>query len=416
MILGCIADDFTGASDLANTLAREGMATTQFMGLQQNPASTTCEAGVVALKTRTVAAPEAITQTLSALDWLLAQGCQQILFKYCSTFDSTPQGNIGPVTEALQKQLGQRCTILCPTFPATGRVVFNGHLFVNGRLISETGMKDHPLTPMTDPDIVRWLQRQSQGTVGLLRHDVVRQGAPAIHQALIEMDERGQNLIVIDATTDTDLRNIGAATADHKLITGGSGMALGLPQNFRTMGLLSGLAGPFSGQAGAGVILSGSCSSQSFSQVAAYAQSHPSLPIFPDDLIKGRMSVAKAFQWIMENFEEEPMVYSTADPAAVRRAQERYGRGKATGVIEQFMAELARQLVDTGVTRLVIGGGETSGAVVTALGIEACTIGPEIDPGIPALSVEGQALNLALKSGNFGEIDFFRKALKALSA
>jgi 3-dehydrotetronate 4-kinase len=415
MLLGCIADDFTGASDLANTLAKEGMATTQFMGLQHQAASITCEAGVVALKTRTVAAAEAVAQSLLALDWLLEQGCQQILFKYCSTFDSTPLGNIGPVTEALQKRLGQNCTILCPAFPATGRVVFNGHLFVNGRLISETGMKDHPLTPMTDPDMVRWLQRQSEGRVGLVSHDVVRRGSVVIAKALGAEQERGQNLIVVDATTDADLRSIGTAVADHKLITGGSGIALGLPQNFKKQDLLSGLIPEFCQLEGAGVVLSGSCSTQSFSQVAAYAQHHPSLPVFPDDLIKGRMTIAKAFSWIMENIEERPMVYSTADAAAVRRAQERYGRDKAAGAIEQFMADLARQLVDAGVTKLVVGGGETSGAVVSALEIKACMIGPEIDPGIPALAVEGQPLNLALKSGNFGEVDFFEKALSALS-
>jgi 3-dehydrotetronate 4-kinase len=415
MLLGCIADDFTGASDLANTLAKGGMATIQFMGVPTGPAPTICEAGVIALKTRTCPVATAVSQSLEALEWLLAQGCQQILFKYCSTFDSTEKGNIGPVAEALLGHMGESSAIVCPAFPATGRVVFNGHLFVNGRLLSETGMKDHPLTPMTDPDIARWLRMQCQGKVGLITHDTVRHGVEAFAKALRGASEQDQNLVVVDATNDDDLRIIGAAAASQKLITGGSGIALGLPENFRRKGFLSDLVVPFCGQDGAGVVLSGSCSSQSFSQVAAYAHNHPSLPIFPDDLIKGRMTVERAYQWIMDNIEDFPMVYSTADAATVRHAQERHGRDKVAGAIERFMAELACHLVDIGITKLVVGGGETSGAVVSALGIRSCIVGPEIDPGIPALCVEGMPLNLALKSGNFGAIDFFEKALKALS-
>ncbi|MGL4974380.1 MAG: 3-oxo-tetronate kinase [Bosea sp. (in: a-proteobacteria)] len=416
MLLGCIADDFTGASDLANTLAKGGMATTQFMGVPDAKATEACEAGVVALKTRTVPAADAIAQSLAALEWLLEQGCRQILFKYCSTFDSTPEGNIGPVTEALMTRLAQSLAIICPVFPATGRTLFNGHLFVNRVLLAETGMKDHPLTPMTDSNIVRWLQKQSTGSVGLIAHDTVRKGANTIRVALEHASAAGQDLIVVDANSDDDLHAIGRAVAGHRLVTGGSGIAMGLPDNFRREGLLAGAARAFAGLEGPGVVLSGSCSSQSMSQVTTYAQNHPALPIFPDDLIRGRMTVRIARDWIMENIEECPMVYSTADAAAVRRAQERHGRDKIAGLIERFMAELACEITETGVTRLVVGGGETSGAVVSALKIKACTIGPEIDPGIPALMVEGQPLVLALKSGNFGELGFFEKALKALAA
>lgn len=416
MLLGCIADDFTGASDLANTLAKGGMATTQFMGLPDSRAPDACEAGIVSLKTRTIPVAEAIAQSLAALDWLLDQGCRQILFKYCSTFDSTPQGNIGPVAEALMAHLQQGLAVVCPAFPATGRLLFNGHLFVNRVLLSETGMKDHPLTPMSDPNIVRWLQKQSTGTVGLIAHDVVRSGASDIGPALDEAAAAGHGLIVVDATSDEDLRAIGRAVAGHRLVTGASGIAMGLPENFRGQGLLAGAAGVFAGHEGPGVVLSGSCSSQSLSQVAAYARNHPALPIFPEDLIRGRMTVRIARDWIMEHIEDDPMVYSSADAAAVRRAQDRHGRDRIAGLIERFMAELACEITETGVTRLVVGGGETSGAVVSALKIKACTIGPEIDPGVPALMVEGQALTLALKSGNFGQEGFFQKALKALSA
>ncbi len=416
MLLGCIADDFTGASDLANTLAQGGMATTQFIGAPATPAPETCEAGVIALKTRTITAADAVAQSLAAVDWLIDQGCRQILFKYCSTFDSTPQGNIGPVAEALLHRLGQNLAVVCPAFPATGRVLFNGHLFVNRVLLSETGMKDHPLTPMRDPDIVRWLRNQCTVDVGLVGHEAVRHGAAAIGKALDDAATLGQGLVVVDATSNDDLHAIGAAVAGHKLVTGASGIAMGLPDNFRRQGLLAGAMAMFTGLEGPGVVLSGSCSSQSLSQVAAYAKSHPALPIFPDDLIRGRMTVRIARDWIMEHIEDGPMVYSTADATAVRRAQERHGRDKIAGLIEQFLAELACDITETGVTRLVVGGGETSGAVVSALKISACTIGPEIDPGIPSLMAQGQTLALALKSGNFGDVDFFERALKALAA
>lgn len=391
------------------------MATNQFMGVPDSKAPEACEAGVVALKTHTIPVAEAIAQSLAALEWMLEQGCRQILFKCCLTFDSTPQGDIGPVAEALMARLQLGSTVVCPAFPATGRLLFNGHLFVNRMLLSETGMKDHPLTPMSDPNIVRWLQKQSTGTVGLIAHDVVGSGASAISKGLDNASNAGQNLIVVDATSDDDLRAIGHAVAKHKLVTGGSGIAMGLPANFGRQGLLAGATAFGTGLEGPGVVLSGSCSSQSLSQVAAYAQHYPALPIFPDDLIRRRMTVQIALEWVMEHIEDGPMVYSTADAATVRRAQERHGRDRIAGLIEQLMAELACEVTEIGVTRLVVGGGETSGAVVSALKIRACTIGPEIDPGIPALIVQGHPLMLALKSGNFGEIDFFDKALKALS-
>ena len=238
MLLGAIADDFTGASDLANTLAKGGMATVQFVGVPREAAD--CEAGVVALKTRSIPADEAVRQSLAALDWLQAQGCRQILFKYCSTFDSTPAGNIGPVAEALLDRLGAPVAVVCPVFPATGRTLFMGHLFVQGRLLSESGMENHPLNPMTDPDIRRWLALQTKGEVGLVPYAVVQKGADAVRAALDAEAAAGRRLAVVDAVADEDLMVIGRAIAEHRLITGGSGIALGLPENFRRAGLLSG--------------------------------------------------------------------------------------------------------------------------------------------------------------------------------
>lgn len=415
MILGCIADDFTGASDLANTLAKGGMATTQFVGVPPIGASADCEAGVVSLKSRTIAAGEAVAQSLAALDWLLAQGCRQILFKYCSTFDSTPLGNIGPVAEALLDRLGG-AAVVCPVFPTTGRTLIHGHLFVNGQLLSETGMRDHPLTPMTDPDIRRWLRRQTRGQVGLVPLQIVQQGAEAIRAALRAEEAAGQRLIVTDAVVDADLVAIGDAVSEASLVTGASGIALGLPENFRRQGLLSGRGATFKGSDGPAATLSGSCSTQSLKQVAHHAREHPTLPVFPDHVMTGSMTAEKAASWALERLGQLPLVYSSATPDLVRRAQAQHGRERVAGAIERFMGDLAKALTAAGVTRLVVGGGETSGAVATALDVQAFVIGPEIDPGVPALAIDGSPIRLALKSGNFGGIDFYEKAAELLSA
>ncbi|CEJ15103.1 hypothetical protein BN1110_05439 [bacterium YEK0313] len=417
MLLGCIADDFTGASDLANTLAKAGMATMQFVGIPGDAAPAACEAGVVALKSRTIAPADAVAQSLAACDWLLAQGARQILFKYCSTFDSTREGNIGPVAEALIDRLGADVAVACPVFPATGRTLFNGHLFVNGRLLNESGMQNHPLTPMTDPDIRRWLGHQVAGAVGLVPYATVRQGTAAIAAALAAEAGAGRRLAVVDAVADDDLVAIGAALGDARLVTGGSGIALGLPANFKAKGLLSGRGTSFSPATGAAAVLSGSCSAQSRAQVVAYTARHPGLLVQPDEVISGAMTPKVAFDHVMGRIGLAPMVYSSADPDEVRAAQERHGQAELAEAIETFFGELAVMLADAGVTRLAVGGGETSGAVVTALEVDRFHIGPEIDPGVPALAAEGpRPIRLALKSGNFGAVDFYDKALAALGA
>ncbi|MBV9135614.1 MAG: four-carbon acid sugar kinase family protein, partial [Hyphomicrobiales bacterium] len=237
MLVGCIADDFTGASDLANTLAKGGMSTIQFVGVPKGMAQARCEAGVVALKTRSIAPPDAVAQSLTALRWLKTQGCRQFLFKYCSTFDSTPRGNIGPVAEALLQAIPASVAVVCPVFPATGRTLFMGHLFVKDRLLSESGMENHPLNPMTDPDLRRWLRLQTKGEVGFVPHSIVRQGGEAVSAALGAEAKAERRLVVVDAIEDADLLAIGAAVADQPLVTGGSGIALGLPENFRKAGM-----------------------------------------------------------------------------------------------------------------------------------------------------------------------------------
>jgi 3-dehydrotetronate 4-kinase len=417
MLLGCIADDFTGASDLANTLAKGGMATTQFVGIPASAAATGCEAGVVSLKSRTIMPADAVRQSLAALDWLMAQGCRQIMFKYCSTFDSTREGNIGPVAEALLARLGGMA-IVCPVFPATGRTLFQGHLFVNGQLLSETGMRSHPLTPMTDPDIRRWLGHQTRGEVGLVPYPVVRAGPDAIRVALAAEATAGRRLVVTDAVVDDDLLALGAAVADHKLVTGGSGIALGLAANFaRTRGTAVASA-LFEGRDGPAVALSGSCSVQSLAQLDAFAKHHPVLTLDPDEVMSGHVTVDGAASWALRHLGQMPMITSSTASENVAAAQARHGRAEMAYALEGFIGQLAVKLVDSGVTRLVVGGGETSGAVVTALRLGEFVIGPEIDPGVPALattSATGKPLRLALKSGNFGALDFYEKAARILS-
>ena len=411
MLLGAIADDFTGASDLANTLAKGGMATTLFVG----PSGTAgaCEAGVVALKTRSVPANEAVERSVEAARWLLAQGCEQILFKYCSTFDSTPSGNIGPVAEALIDLLGSDVAIVCPAFPATGRRVFMGHLFVGDRLLSESGMENHPLTPMTDPDLRRWLRRQTRGEIGFVSLDSVRAGASFLAEAFSTESRASRRLVVTDAVTDDDLRILGKAAARHKLITGGSGIAIGLAENFRDRNLLSNSAQPLSSVRGAGVVLCGSCSTASQRQVSHYLRDNPGFAVHPGELMGGQIAIAQVAEWVGAQEDREPMVYSTADAKAVAEAQATYGREAVASAIERFFGELARTLADGGTRRIVVGGGETSGAVIEALCVRNLEIGAEIDPGVPALvSDRNGPIGLALKSGNFGSEDFFTKALQ----
>ena len=412
MRLGCIGDDFTGSSDLANTLTREGMRCVQYVGVPEGRADADVEAGIVALKSRSTPAREAVALSLRALDWLRDQGCSQFLFKYCSTFDSTDDGNIGPVAEALADALGASRVIVCPAFPATGRSVYQGHLFVGDRLLSESGMQNHPLTPMTDPDLRRVLGRQSRGSVGHLPFAVVAQGADAVRARLDAEDAKGHRLIVADAVRDEDLRVLGEAAAELPLLTGGSGIALGLPANFRARGELAAKAGPWRGQSGPAAVLSGSCSTATRAQVRDHARSHPVLPLDPDAVMAGRTGAEAVADWLLAQ-DGVPLAYSSADPADVRAAQERHGVAALAAAFDALFAETARRLVAGGITRLVTAGGETSGAVVEGLGLTELQIGPEIAPGVPAIRA-GEALTLALKSGNFGGEDFFVRAASIL--
>ncbi|CAN7472334.1 four-carbon acid sugar kinase family protein [Caballeronia sp. LjRoot29] len=420
-LLGCIADDFTGATDLANMLVRGGMRAVQTIGV---PASdTTATAGleadalIVALKSRTIPAHEAVAQSLAALEWLRARGCRQFLFKYCSTFDSTDKGNIGPVADALLDALGEDFTIACPAFPENGRTIFRGNLFVGDVLLSESGMQNHPLTPMTDPNLARVLQRQTKSKVGLIAYDVIAKGPQAVRDRIAVLRKEGVRMAIADAVSDADLYVLGEACADLKLITGGSGIALGLPHNFRAANLLTQAdhASDLPKIEGKSVVLAGSASKATNEQVAEWRASKPSFRIDPLALSRGEPVVEKAVEFAAKHGDETVLIYATSTPDEVKAVQKELGVDQAGHLVEQALASIASGLREMGVRKFVIAGGETSGAVVQALGVKSLRIGAQIDPGVPATqSIGEEPLALALKSGNFGTRDFFVKALNAL--
>ena len=414
LLLGCIADDFTGASDLANTLAREGMRTTQYIDVPVAGSECDCDAAIIALKSRSIEPRLAVEQSLHALHWLQQQGARQFLFKYCSTFDSTPAGNIGPVAEALLNELQTRAVVVCPAFPTTGRTIYQGHLFVFDKLLNESGLENHPLNPMTDADLRRWLGQQTTGTIGHIDQATVSAGAQNIGKALDRAATEGHSLVVVDAITDDDLRSIGAACEQAKLITGGSGIALGLPENFRKQGLIGNSKSDFQQRAGYAAVLAGSCSATTRRQIEHY-QRGPKIPLQVESILDGSLTHEQLLQQL--NIASEPLIYSSANPAEVEKLQSTYGIATVADGIEAFFGNLAVSLIDHGVERLVVAGGETSGAVISALKLNSFDIGPEIDPGVPALSTRGEhPLAVALKSGNFGGEAFFSDAIDALTS
>lgn len=419
MLLGVIADDLTGATDLALTLARGGMRVVQWTGVPTGKVDLKdVDALVIALKSRTIPAVDAVAQSLAAAKALRALGARQLFFKYCSTFDSTPQGNIGPVADALLDFTGSKLTIACPAFPTNKRTIYQGHLFVGDQLLSDSPMKDHPLTPMRDANLVRVLSSQTKRKVGLVPHAIVSQGPAAVQAAYAQAQSDGISHLIVDAISDADLLTIGTASADLALITGGSGVALGLPQNFRAQGLLKNEGGgaQVAAPTGRSIILAGSCSAMTRQQVAAAkAAGLPSFQIDPLAIAAGKLTPDDVVTWVLAQDSKTPLVYSSADPADVASVQEKLGRTNAGESIEHLLGAVASKLANQGFTRFLVAGGETSGAVVAALGVEALRIGPEIDPGVPwTTSLTGRSLALALKSGNFGAPDFFLKAWNKL--
>lgn len=418
--LGCIADDMTGASDLAALLARSGARVSLRFGVPDASDGSPDDIEVIALKIRTVPVAEAVAQARAALGWLRAAGARRFFWKYCSTFDSTPQGNIGPVAEALMADLGAPATIYAPSFPENGRTVWMGNLFVGRQPLAESPMRDHPLTPMRDSDLTRLLAPQVRGRVALVDGPTVARGPDAIRAAFDAAVADGVAHVVTDAVDDAGLEAIAAALADLPLLTGGSALARPLPALLRAAGMLS----PATGAAalalppGPALVLSGSCSAMTRRQVAAMiAAGAPALRL--DPLALDRDGVGAARDWLAAQSPQTPaLVYATAEPEAVRAAQDRLGREVAGALVESAMAQLAQDARARGVTRLVVAGGETSGAVVAALCVRRLVIGPEIAPGVPWTRAQDGAgpFGLALKSGNFGGPAFFAQALAMASA
>lgn len=413
--LGCIADDFTGATDLANNLVRAGMRTVQAIGVPDGSLEAPADAVVVALKTRTLPADEAVAQSLAALAWLREQGATQIYFKYCSTFDSTPGGNIGPVADALMTALDTDFTIASPAFPDNRRTVFKGYLFAGDVLLNESGMQHHPLTPMTDANLVRVLSAQTRRKVGLIDYAVVARGSDAIRGRIDALRRQGVEIAIVDAISNDDLLALGPALKGMPLVTAGSGVALGLPGNW---GLAPGAAAALPREPGAQAVVAGSCSSATQGQVAAFiAAGRPALALDPLRIAAGADVVAQALAWAAPRLSDGPLlIYSTARPDAVQAAQASLGAARAGALVEDAIARIAAGLARLGVRQLIVAGGETSGAVVQALGLTQLAIGEQIDPGVPWCAGQAQAvqarLSIALKSGNFGGVDFFTRAFR----
>ncbi len=420
LLLGCIADDLTGATDLANTLVRQGMRTVQVIGVPDAAGPLPeADAIVVALKSRRIPAAEAVAMSRAALERLRAGGARQFFFKYCSTFDSTDEGNIGPVADALLADLGETFTIACPAFPENHRTIYLGHLFVGRVLLSDSSMRDHPLTPMTDSSLVRVLGRQTKAKVDLVDFAVVDRGTPAIAAEFARLRASGAAFAIVDAVEDRHLSDIGAACADMRLVTGGSGIALGLPENFRRQGLLAKerVAYRVPDVSGHEAVVAGSCSAATLQQIEHMKRTRPALALDPVALaLSWGDIVGNALAWARQHLTGGPvLIYASAPPVEVARVQQQLGRARAGEMIEHALAEIAAGLVAAGVHRLIIAGGETSGAVVQRLGAQALRIGPQIDPGVPwTVSIGEPALALALKSGNFGGPDFFTKAFGML--
>ncbi|MGY8681332.1 3-oxo-tetronate kinase [Bradyrhizobium sp. UFLA05-153] len=419
LALGCIADDYTGASDLANTLTRAGLRTVQTIGVPADDlALPEVDAVVVSLKSRSIEAGLAVTRSRAAEKWLRGRGAGHVLFKICSTFDSTDAGNIGPVMDALRDDCGEAIVLVTPAFPETGRTVYQGNLFVGTVPLNESPLKDHPLNPMHDSNLVRVLARQGRTKVGLVNLAAVTRGADAVRAQLTELSAKGLGAAIIDAVFDRDLETIGLVAAGHRLSVGASGIGLGLARALVSTGRVSPIVADVEASAlvgGLAACLAGSCSQATLQQIANAERVMPVLHLNPEQIVAGGGEAQHALAWARPRLADGPvLIASSATPEAVAAVQARHGRDAAGHAIEQAMADIAEGLVQSGVRRLVVAGGETSGAVVDRLKIPGFLVGAEIAAGVPVLRAVGAnegGMLLALKSGNFGGPEFFSDAL-----
>lgn len=418
--IGVIADDFTGATDIAGFLVSAGLRTAQLNSPEQAPESLDADAVVISLKTRSIPIQDAVKQSVDACRILERLGAEQIIFKYCSTFDSTAEGNIGPVTDALLGELGEDFTVVVPALPVNGRTVYQSTLFVHDQPLHESGMKDHPVTPMTDSSLIRLMESQSSGKASAVAYDVIERGPEAVREALQEARTQGARYAVLDTLSHEHLDTIGQATTGLRLLTGGSGIGSGLGRALTGQAEgtapVDSAARTWTFTSGPVVVISGSSSQMTNKQVEQYKQHAPSAALDITRVIEDpQVYMAELTDWVLGNAgdaeaAQAPMVYATAAPETVRQWQQTYGAERLSEAIEGFFGTLAGQLRDRGVTRFIVAGGETSGAVTQALGVDGFEVGPQIAPGVPwTRSLDG-SLDLALKSGNFGSEDFFRVA------
>jgi uncharacterized protein YgbK (DUF1537 family) len=420
--LGCIADDYTGASDLANTLTRAGLRTVQAIGVPSDDlALPEVDAVVVSLKSRSIEAGLAVTRSRAAEKWLRSRGADHVLFKICSTFDSTDAGNIGPVMDALRADSGETIVLVTPAFPETGRTVYQGNLFVGAVPLNESPLKDHPLNPMHDSNLVRVLARQSKTRIGLVALAALAKGEDAVRARLADLAGQGFGAAVVDAVFDPDLETIGRVALDHRLSVGASGIGLGIARAMVASARVKSNAASTNADApvgGRAACLAGSCSQATLQQIANAERAMPVLHLDPDRIIAGPDEVRRALAWAKDRISDGPvLITSSSSPDQVAALQSRHGRDAAGHAIEQAMADIADGLVQSGVRRLIVAGGETSGAVVDRLRIPGFLVGAEIAAGVPVLRAVGAGngeMLLALKSGNFGGPEFFSDALKLM--
>lgn len=418
--LGVIADDFTGATDIASFLTQNGLATIQFNGVPEQQESLAAQAIVISLKSRSCPVEQAVDQSLAALRWLRAQGCDRFYFKYCSTFDSTEKGNIGPVTDALLNELGETQTAICPALPVNGRTVYQGHLFVGEQLLSASGMRHHPVTPMTDSNLLRLMARQAKGKAGLIAAATLDLGAEAVREKLSELKAAGVNYVVLDALSEQHLLTQGEALREMRLVTGGSGLAIELARQWATTqnhGDEAETAGRPRGERA--VVISGSCSQMTNRQVNAYRQQAPAREVEVSRCLDNVDDYARELaDWVAAQNARPlaPMLYATAEAQQLQLIQQQYGAQRSSEAVESLFAAVTRNLKARGWQRFIVAGGETSGVVAQSLDVTAFHIGPTISPGVPWVRDIHQPLSLALKSGNFGDEQFFRRAQTEFSS
>jgi uncharacterized protein YgbK (DUF1537 family) len=419
MRLGVIADDFTGATDIASFLVQNGLPTIQFNGVPESHDALSAQAIVISLKSRSCPAQQAIDQSLAALQWLQQQGCDRFYFKYCSTFDSTEQGNIGPVTDALLAALGETQTVISPSLPVNGRTVYQGYLFVANQLLSESGMRHHPVTPMTDSNLVRLMTRQAKGQAAVINAAQLDQGADAVRAQLDALKAQGINYVVLDALHEQHLLTQGEALKETRLVTGGSGLAIGIARAWATQQQNSDAEHAGHPQGDRAVVISGSCSQMTNRQVQAYRQQAPSHEVLVERCLDNTESYAQELcDWVAAHHQSDlaPLLFATADAQQLQAIQQQYGAARSSEAVEQLFAAVTRELKTRGWQRFIVAGGETSGVVAQSLGVTAFHIGPMISPGVPWVRDIHQPLSLALKSGNFGDEQFFARAQQEYSA